>query len=96
MTPIGKFAVHPAEALQTAKIKTVCNKLVHNRVIIFIITLKFHLGSSKFFLEMNHNIIEFLTKTQPEPVHHLGEKLKTSPTLKFAANPEIALQTLTV
>jgi hypothetical protein len=54
------------------------------------------LGSSKNFLEMNHNIIDLLTKNQPDPVRCLGEKLKTSPTGKFAANPEIALQTLTV
>jgi hypothetical protein len=45
---------------------------------------------------MNHNIIDLLTKNQPDPVRRFGEKLKTSPTGKFAANPEIVLQTLTV
>jgi hypothetical protein len=45
---------------------------------------------------MNHNIIDLLTKNQPDPVCHFGEKLKSSPTGKFAVNPEIALQTLTV
>jgi hypothetical protein len=50
----------------------------------------------KLFVEMNNYIIDFLTKTQPDPVLHLGEKLKSSPTGKFVANPEIALQTITV
>jgi hypothetical protein len=50
----------------------------------------------KFFVEMNHNIMDLLTKNQPDPVRRLGEKLKSSSTGKFAANPEIALQTLTV
>jgi hypothetical protein len=50
----------------------------------------------KFFVEKNHIIIDLLTKNQPDPVRRLGEKLKSSPTGKFAVNPEIALQTLTV
>jgi hypothetical protein len=45
---------------------------------------------------MNHNIMDILTKNQPNPVRCLGEKLKSSSTGKFAVNPEIALQTLTV
>jgi hypothetical protein len=50
----------------------------------------------KFFVEMNSNIIDLLTKNQPDPVRIFGEKWKSSPTGKFAVNPEIALQTLTV
>jgi len=47
-------------------------------------------------VDMHHNIIDMLTKIQPDLVILLGEKLKSSPTGKFAANLEIALQTLTV
>ena len=43
------------------------------------------------FLDMNHNIIILLTKNHPELVCCFAEKLKTSPTRKFAANPEIVL-----
>jgi hypothetical protein len=47
-------------------------------------------------VEKNHNVIDLLTKNQPDPVRRLGEKLKTSPTGKFAVNPANALQTLTI
>jgi hypothetical protein len=50
----------------------------------------------KLFLEEKHNIFDLMTKNQPDPVRRLGEKLKTSPTGKFAMNPAIMLQTLTV
>jgi hypothetical protein len=45
---------------------------------------------------MNHNIMDLLTKNPPNPIRFLGEKLKSSSIGKFVANPEIALQTLTV
>jgi hypothetical protein len=54
------------------------------------------MGSSKIFVEVNNNILEFLTKYHPGPVRRLGEKLKSSYTRKFGANPEIVLQTLTI
>jgi hypothetical protein len=50
----------------------------------------------KHFLEMNHYIIDLLTQTQPDLDRCLREKLKKSPMGKFAANVEIALQTLTI
>jgi hypothetical protein len=50
----------------------------------------------KFVLEMNHNIMDLVTKNPPDPVCRLGEKLKSSSTRKFVVNPEIAIQTLTV
>jgi hypothetical protein len=50
----------------------------------------------KFFVEEKHNVFDLLTKNHPDPVRRLGEKLKTSPTGKFAVNPADALQTLTV
>jgi hypothetical protein len=53
------------------------------------------MGLLKFFVEMNHNIMDLLTKHQPDPVRPLGEKLKLLSIGKFAANPKIALQTLT-
>jgi hypothetical protein len=40
----------------------------------------------KCFLEMNYNIMDLLTKDHPNPVCHLGEKLKSSPTGKFVAH----------
>jgi hypothetical protein len=89
MTPTIKLVVHPVEALRK-QISTHQNR-------IFIITFKCRSGIFlKKELVMNHNIDDFLTKKKPDPVCHLGEKLKTSPTRKFAANTEIALQTLTV
>jgi hypothetical protein len=45
---------------------------------------------------MNHNIIDLLTKNQPNRVRHFVENLKSSPSRNFAANPEIALQMLTI
>jgi hypothetical protein len=37
----------------------------------------------KFFVEMNHYIIDFMTINQLDPLHRLGENLKSSPTGKF-------------
>jgi hypothetical protein len=45
---------------------------------------------------MNSNIIDLMTKNKPDQVHLLEENLKSSPIVKFAVNPEIVLQTLTV
>jgi hypothetical protein len=39
-----------------------------------------------FFVEMNHYIIDLLTKNHPDPVRRLGENLKSSPTGKFTVH----------
>jgi hypothetical protein len=42
--------------------------------------------SLKLGVEENHDVFEFLTKNQPDPVHILGEKTKSSPTRTFASH----------
>ena len=48
----------------------------------------------KYFLEMNHNIMDLLTKNQSDPVCCLGEKLKSSPTGKLAMHVVKGVATL--
>jgi hypothetical protein len=45
---------------------------------------------------MKSNFIDLMTKIHPNPIRIFGEKWKSSPIGKFAVNPEIALQMLTV
>jgi hypothetical protein len=40
----------------------------------------------KFGVEEKHGVFDLLTKIQPDPVRIFGEKIKTSPTGKFAAH----------
>jgi hypothetical protein len=76
---------------EPAEIETVCSKLVRCKLVFSSYLLKYELGFAKIFVEKNHNVIDLLTKNHPDPVHCLGEKLKTSPTGKFAVNPVDAL-----
>jgi hypothetical protein len=40
----------------------------------------------KFGVEEKHGVFDLLTKIQPDPLRIFGEKLKTSPTRKFAVH----------
>jgi hypothetical protein len=40
----------------------------------------------KFGLEEKHDVLEFLKKIYPNPLHRFGEKIKSSPTRKFTTH----------
>ena len=40
----------------------------------------------KFFVKMNHNTMDLLTKKKPVPARRLGENLKSSSTGKFVVH----------